>query len=158
MATKAPLIEKKAVTKKDYIFAVGRRKEAVARVRLYEKLKDKFQWGVTEIKKGDIVVNEKMASEYFPGEVNRFAYTEPLRVANAQNKYTITIRVVGGGSAGQLQAVVAGLSNALSLANKEDYRAPLKKKGFLTRDSRIRERRKVGTGGKARRAKQSPKR
>ncbi len=158
MATKAPLIEKKAVTKKDYIFAVGRRKEAVARVRLYEKLKDKFQWGVTEIKKGDIVVNEKMASEYFPGEINRFAYTEPLRVANAQNKYTITIRVVGGGSAGQLQAVVAGLSNALSLANKEDYRAALKKKGFLTRDSRIRERRKVGTGGKARRAKQSPKR
>lgn len=144
--------------KKEYIFAVGRRKEAVARVRLYEFLKDGMSWGTTDIKKGDILVNEKAIADYFSGEVNRFKYTEPLRVANAQNKYTITIRVEGGGPSGQLDAVIAGISNALAKADNEAYRPVLKDKGFLTRDARIRERRKVGTGGKARRAKQSPKR
>lgn len=142
---------------KDYIFAVGRRREAVARVRLYEALRDGFSWG-TEIKKGDIIVNQKPIREYFPGDVNRFRYTEPLRVANAQNKYTITISVDGGGPSGQLDAVVAGLANALAKADNETFRPILKAKGFLTRDARVRERRKVGTGGKARRAKQSPKR
>jgi len=149
---------KKTIEKIEYTFAVGKRKEAVARVRLYKVVKDGMSWGETVIKKGDIVVNEKAISEYFPGDINRFRYTEPLRVANAQNKYTITVRVVGGGQFGQLDAVVAGISNALAKEDKDNYRSILKKEGFLTRDSRIRERRKVGTGGKARRAKQSPKR
>lgn len=143
---------------KDYIFAVGRRKESVARVRLYETLPDGLRWGRTEVKKGDIIVNQKPISAYFPGDIRRFQYTEPLRVANAQNKYTITISVSGGGQAGQLQAVVAGLANALAKADPKTFRPPLKAQGFLTRDARVRERRKVGTGGKARRAKQSPKR
>lgn len=143
---------------RDFTFAVGRRKEAVARVRLYEFVRDGLSWGQNEIKKGDILVNEKLISEYFPGETNRFKYTEPLRVANAQNKYTITARVVGGGPAGQLDAVVAGIANALAKAAPEQFRAVLKDKGFLTRDARVRERRSVGTGGKARRKKQSPKR
>jgi len=145
-------------TKRDYVFAVGCRKEAVARVRLYEFVHDGLSWGTTEIKKGDIIVNQKPIAEYFAGDVNRFRYTEPLRVANAQNKYTISVNVKGGGPSGQLDAVVAGISNALSKADIEAYHSLLKKKGFMTRDSRIRERRKVGTGGKARRAKQSPKR
>lgn len=143
---------------KDFVFATGRRKEAVARVRLYEFIRDGLSWGQHEIKKGDILVNQKLVAEYFPGETNRFKYTEPLRVANAQNKYTITAQVVGGGPAGQLDAVVAGIANALAKADPEQFRPILKDKGFLTRDARIRERRSVGTGGKARRKKQSPKR
>lgn len=71
---------------KDFVFATGRRKEAVARVRLYEFIRDGLSWGQHEIKKGDILVNQKLVAEYFPGETNRFKYTEPLRVANAQNK------------------------------------------------------------------------
>ena len=145
-------------TKKDYIFAVGRRREAVARVRLYENVAPDLAWGKLAIKKGDIVVNEKAVADYFPGEISRFRYTEPLRVANARNKYTISIKVDGGGPSGQLDAVIAGLANALAKADVENFRPVLKSKGFLTRDPRVRERRKVGTGGKARRKKQSPKR
>jgi len=143
---------------KDYVFAVGRRREAVARVRLYEIVRPDMVWDTLVINKGDIIVNKKAIADYFSGEINRFRYTEPLRVANAQNKYTITVSVAGGGPSGQLDAVVAGIANALSKADVEAYRPALKKQGLLTRDARVRERRKVGTGGKARRAKQSPKR
>lgn len=144
--------------KRDYIFAVGKRKEAVARVRLYDAVKDDLSWKDLKVKKGDILVNEMLIAEYFPGDISRFRYTEPLRVANAQNKYTFTIAVVGGGPSGQLDAVVAGIANVLAKTDKESFRAILKSKGFLSRDARVRERRKVGTGGKARRKKQSPKR
>lgn len=143
---------------KDFVFAVGRRREAVARVRLYAVIKDGMAWKDTEVKKGDIIVNQKPISEYFKGETARYIYSEPLRVANAQNKYTFTIQVVGGGPVGQLQAVVHGISKALSALDKDQYRPSLKKKGFLTRDARTRQRRKVGMGGKSRRKLQSPKR
>jgi small subunit ribosomal protein S9 len=145
--------------KLDYVFAVGKRKDAVARVRLYEKPKADLKWGDKEIKKGDLWVNERPIAEYFSGDVSRHKYTEPLRITNAhQQNYTFTIRVVGGGQSGQLQATIAGIANALNKLDKEKNRPILKKKGFLTRDSRIRERRVVGTGGKSRRKKQSPKR
>jgi small subunit ribosomal protein S9 len=143
--------------KKDYLFAVGRRKAAVARVRLYEVIRDGLVWETNPVVKGEMLVNGKPVSAYFASETMRYEYSEPLRIVNAQNKYAITVRVVGGGPAGQLDATVAGISNALAKIDPE-YRRILKQKGFLTRDSRIRERRKVGTGGKARRAKQSPKR
>ena len=143
--------------KKEYVFAVGRRKAAVARVRLYDAVRDGLAWENNPIVKGEILVNGKPVSAYFPSEVMRHEYSEPLRIVNAQNKYAITVRVVGGGPAGQLDATIAGLSNALAKFDPE-YRKVLKQKGFLTRDARVRERRKVGTGGKARRAKQSPKR
>lgn len=143
---------------KDYIFAVGRRREAVARVRLYQTVKADQTFGDTQVKKGDILVNSMPASDYFSGEVSRHLYSEPLRITNTQNKFTWTIQVDGGGKSGQLQAVVAGIANALNKLDKDAYRIMLKKKGFLTRDARVRERRKVGTGGKARREKQSPKR
>ena len=145
--------------KKDYVFAVGRRKSSVARVRLHQHVKADLVWGDIAVKKGDIVVNKKPITEYFSGEVSRRLYTEPLRVTNAhQQNYAFTIKVAGGGPSGQLQAVIAGISNALSKFDEEKYRPTLKKKGFLTRDSRIRERRVVGMGGKSRRKKQSPKR
>jgi small subunit ribosomal protein S9 len=125
---------------------------------LYKTLKEGVTWKNVEINKGDIVVNEKPISEYFSGDLNRLRYTEPLRVANAQNKYTWTISVAGGGPSGQLDAVVHGIARALVSAEPEEYRKILKEKGFLTRDARVRERRKVGMGGKSRRKLQSPKR
>lgn len=150
--------QKSRSAKKDYVFAVGRRKAAVAQVRLYKTLKDGFKWGLLDVKKGDILVNEKLIADYFTSETDRFAYTEPLRVANAQNKFTFTINVRGGGPAGQLDAVVAGISNALSKTDPEEFRGLLKKKGLMSRDARVRQRRKVGMGGKSRRKLQSPKR
>jgi small subunit ribosomal protein S9 len=151
--------KKSKMANKDYHFAVGRRKSSVARVRLYEHVKADMKWGELSINKGDIVVNQKPIAEYFSGEVSRKSYTEPLRITNAhQQNYTFTIKIVGGGPSGQLQATIAGIANVLNVLDPEKHRTTLKKKGFLTRDSRIRERRAVGMGGKSRRKKQSPKR
>lgn len=133
---------KKTVT---YIQTVGRRKTAIARVRLY-------------LKRGEITVNGKPIGQYFPGEANKLLYLEPLKATKVVDKVTATIKVVGGGLKGQLAAVIHGLSRALAKADAKKYRPVLKKGGWLTRDDRMRERRKVGTGGKARRQKQSPKR
>lgn len=144
--------------KRDYTFAVGRRRSAVARVRMYDAVKDGLTYNDLPVKKGEIIVNGMPVSDYFSGMISRYEYTSPLRVANVQNQFAFTIKVEGGGKAGQLDAVIHGISQALSEYDTEKYRKVLKEKGFLTRDSRIRERRKVGTGGKARRAKQSPKR
>lgn len=143
--------------KKSYISSVGRRREAIARVRLYPTYNESLSWGEISLKKGDILVNQKPVEEYFSGAADKAAYREPLRVTNTLNRYTFTIKVTGGGKAGQLDAVINGLARALQKAD-EKFRPILKKKGYLTRDARVRERRKVGTGGKARREKQSPKR
>ena len=153
-------VQKKTTkNKREYIFAVGKRKESIARVRVYQHVKDGLTWGDHDVKKGEILVNQKPIAEYFSGEVSRYRYTEPLRVTNAhQQNLAFTIKVVGGGPSGQLQAVIAGIAKALNNSDTEKFRPILKKKGFLTRDARIRQRRKVGTGGKARRKKQSPKR
>jgi small subunit ribosomal protein S9 len=153
------IVSTKKSPKKEYLFAVGRRKSAVARVRLYEKPKADLMWGSLSVGKGDIIVNEKPIAEYFFGDVSKRLYTEPLRITNVyQQNYTFTIKVAGGGPSGQLQAVIAGISKSLNALDREKHRPILKKKGFLTRDARVRQRRKVGTGGKARRKKQSPKR
>lgn len=144
--------------KRDFTFAVGRRRAAVARVRLYDAVKDGLTYNNLPVKKGEILVNGMPIQDYFSGTLTRYEYSAPLRVANAQNQFAITIKVEGGGKSGQLDAVVHGISQALSDYDSEKFRKVLKEKGFLTRDSRVRERRKVGTGGKARRAKQSPKR
>ena len=158
MANELPL-KRNNKSKKDYVFAVGRRKSSVARVRLYEHVKADMVWGELAVKKGDVIVNQKPIAEYFSGDVSRRLYTEPLRVTNAhQQNFAFTIKVAGGGPAGQLQATIAGIAKALNALNTEKYRPTLKKKGFLTRDARIRERRAVGMGGKSRRKKQSPKR
>jgi small subunit ribosomal protein S9 len=153
-----PIINKKS-QKKEFVFATGKRKAAVARVRLYQHVKEGLSWGDEPIVKGEILVNMMPIVRYFPDETERHLYTEPLRITNAhQNNYAFTIKVAGGGHASQLSAVIAGISNALQKLDRDKYRGVLKKKGFLTRDSRVRQRRNVGTGGKARRQKQSPKR
>ena len=128
-----------------YIYSVGRRKEASARVRLFKG-------------KGENVVNEKPVSQFFPGPVNDVLFKAPFRLTETLEKYYVTVRVVGGGKMGQMEATLHGIARALVKANPEKYKSPLKKAGLLTRDARVRERRKVGTGGKARRKKQSPKR
>ncbi len=129
----------------NYTYAVGRRRKASARIRLFKG-------------KGDSMVNGKLIAEYFPGSVNRDAWSKPFKAVDVSNKYYVTVKVVGGGKKGQLDAVVHGIARALAKEDREKFRKPIKKLGLLTRDSRVRERRKVGTGGKARRKKQSPKR
>jgi len=143
--------------KKGFIFAVGRRKDAVARIRLYETIKDTLIVAGEKVKKGELFVNDKRIEDYFGGKVASSIYLEPLRITNNLEKYAITVKVVGGGQKGQLIAVVHGISRALSAIDIKN-RQILKKKGLLTRDPRVRQRRNVGMGGKSRRAKQSPKR
>jgi len=147
MATNNETPTKKQVkAKKDYIQVIGRRKSSTARVRLYTN------------DKGDIEVNGVRIEEYFPGEVNKSRYLEPMRTCNVIGKYLTTIKVEGSGKQSQLDAVIHGISRALVQLDDEKFHPILKKRGFLTRDPRVKERRKVGTGGKARRKKQSPRR
>ncbi len=128
-----------------YYLGIGRRKEAVARVKL-------------TLDKGPMLVNGMPIEKYFSGEIAKKLYLEPFRTTNTLNHFGVNIKVYGSGNKGQLGAVVHGISRALLVVDTPKYRSILKDKGFLTRDPRTRERRKVGTGGKARRAKQSPKR
>jgi small subunit ribosomal protein S9 len=143
--------------KKIFQFAVGKRKEAVARLRLYTDLKSEPKINGVKIEKGSVFVNSKPIENYFSGLVSKAIYEEPLKITNNLGKYAITVKLKGGGLKSQLEAYVHALSKALSLLDEKN-RHILKKKGFLTRDSRVKERRKVGMGGKARRLKQSPKR
>ncbi len=106
----------------------------------------------------NIIVNGKPIEEYFQGEICKHIYLEPLRTTNTVGRYTIAIKVEGSGKNSQLGAVVHGIARALNKADSDKFHTTLRHKGMLTRDSRTRERRKVGHGGKARRAKQSPKR
>ncbi|MBU0619430.1 30S ribosomal protein S9 [Patescibacteria group bacterium] len=135
----------KKTKKANYTVAVGRRKCAIARVRLFRK-------------KGNLVVNDQPVDQYFPGAVNQVFYEQPFKLAGVLGKYSATIKVVGGGPQSQLEAVIHGLARALNALDRDKYRPVLKKNGLLTRDPRVRERRKAGTGGKARRQKQSPRR
>lgn len=148
-----------------YYEAIGRRKSSIARVRLYIvglnkeviiKTSTLIGSGL-KIAQGEIYVNEKRINEYFPGEVSKNHYMNPLQIVDAVDRFAISIHVSGGGFAGQLSAVILGIARGLEKVNTE-YRPLLRKEGLLTRDARIKERRKVGTGGKARRKKQSPKR
>ncbi|KKQ34818.1 MAG: 30S ribosomal protein S9 [Microgenomates group bacterium GW2011_GWA2_37_6] len=144
-------------TNKNFISAVGRRRSAVARIRVYSKIPDSLKFGEYAVKKGDLVVNGKNITEYFGGAGSKVIYEKPLKLANTLNKYTITAKVEGGGFQSQLGAWVLGVSRAL-VAGDEALKPILRKNGLLTRDPRVRERRKVGMGGKARRKRQSPKR
>jgi small subunit ribosomal protein S9 len=154
----ADAIKVKKQQKRDYIYAVGRRREASARVRLYSSVKEGLMWGEKAVSKDQILVNELPIEHYFAGISAKAVYMRPLITTATEGKYAITIQVNGGGKNGQLIAVVNGIARALSKADTKKFRPALKTAGFLTRDARVRERRKVGTGGKARRKKQSPKR
>ena len=140
------------VKKANYTYALGRRKTAAARVRLYKSPSVPGMDGV------QLVVNGKPAENYFPGELAKREYRMPFILTETLQKMSASVVVKGSGKAGQLAAVVHGLARALSLFDTDKNRATLKSAGLLTRDPRAKERRKVGTGGKARRSKQSPKR
>lgn len=140
---------------RDFIFAIGRRKSSTAQVRLYKK--DAIVWGGTAVLKGQIFVNKKNALEYF-GKAFERVYKEPLQATNTENKFAVSIKVRGGGKMGQLEAAILGIARCLDKIDREKSHSILKKKGMLTRDPRVRQRRKVGMGGKSRRKKQSPKR
>lgn len=133
-----------ATKKSISLHSVGRRKNAIASVRL--------QSG-----NGKIVVNDRPVEEYFPGPVARVKYESPFKLTGVSAKYDASVKVVGGGATGQLEALVLGLSRALVVA-KAEHKSILRSAGLLTRDPRQRQRRMIGTGGKARRRKQSPKR
>jgi small subunit ribosomal protein S9 len=113
--------------------ATGKRKTAIARVWMRPG-------------SGQVVVNKRPMQEYLPGEAQRVAVLEPLNLAEATGKYDITVNVRGGGPMGQAGAIRHGISRALVMADAE-LRGPLKKEGFLTRDPRMKERKKYGQPG-----------
>ncbi len=127
-----------------YHFAVGRRKEAVARVRLYPG-------------SGAIIVNGKPASEYFGGRlIHQVVLRQPLQLTNTLERFDVHVRVVGGGTTGQAEAARHGIARALTKFD-EELRPVVKRAGLLTRDPRVKERKKVGLK-RARKAPQYTKR
>lgn len=147
-----------ATQTKNYILAVGRRREAVARVRLYTAASTKITLDGNEAKKGDIIVNGKAISDYFKFAATAPTYNKLLVDTDISGKYIFSVKVAGGGQAGQVDAVVLGMARALDKLDKDKFHKSLRDGGYLTRDPRVRERRKVGNAGKARRKKSSPKR
>ena len=128
---------------KKYFYGTGRRKEAVARVRIIPG-------------KGKITINDRTIEEFFGLETLRMIVKQPLVLTNNEAKYDVVAKVIGGGYTGQAGAVRHGISRALLQANEEN-RTVLKKAGFLTRDPRMKERKKYGLK-KARKAPQFSKR
>jgi small subunit ribosomal protein S9 len=118
-------------------YATGRRKESTARVWVKEG-------------SGTIVVNGRPLDEYFGRETSKMILNQPLQVLEQVGKVDVTVNVVGGGLSGQAGAIRHGLARALCLLNPE-FRTPLKKAGFLTRDARVVERKKYGQPGARRR-------
>ncbi len=130
--------------KKIQYWGTGRRKKAVARVRLLPA------------GDGAITINKKSLDEYFGLDTLKFIVRQPLALVDALAKYDVVVNVTGGGFTGQAGAIRHGIARALLVAEPET-RGELKKAGFLTRDSRMKERKKYGLK-KARRAPQFSKR
>lgn len=141
-----------------YYEGIGRRKSAVARVRIYLTKKGSATIGDKVYKGGDFIVNTKPIQVVFVTKSSQLICMKPLVVADAATQYVVSATTIGGGPTGQVDAISHGLARALALVPSSDLKSKLRIAGLLTRDSRIRERRMVGTGGKARRVKQSPKR
>ena len=121
------------VTKTVYFHATGRRKNAIARVRLIPG-------------SGKMTVNDKELAEYFKRETLKMIIEQPLEVTGTLGNYDVSARVDGGGLSGQAGAVRLGISRALVKAD-EEYKPTLRSKGFLTRDPRMVERKKYGQPG-----------
>lgn len=141
-----------------YYEAVGRRKNATARVRLHVVKDESVMIGSVDVAKGNMIVNGLPIEQYFPGEVAKKMYQEPFRTTNTIGRFSVSIVVTGGGNAGQLGAAIHGLARALEKVDKEKFRPILKKRGLMTRDPRKKQRIMAGFAHKARARKQSPKR
>lgn len=114
-----------------YAYGLGRRKSATARARLYKG-------------KGSITINDKPAADYLSGNSTMLAeVTDPLALVNKQKDFDVTIRVSGGGLAGQVDAIKLAIAKALTV-DHADLRSTLKKAEFLKRDPREKERKKYG--------------
>ena len=135
---------KTTLKKKLQFWGTGRRKKAIARVRLIP--------GGT----GAIVINDRTFEDYFPQGTLQYIVKQPIALLEVDGKYDIFVNVVGGGYTGQAGAIRLGVARAL-LEAEENSRPALKKAGFLTRDPRAKERKKYGLK-KARRAPQFSKR
>ena len=131
-------------SKKKYFYGTGRRKSSVARVRVYEN-------GT-----GSVIINGRDINDYFGLETLKLVVNQPLVAADLVGKVDLVVTVAGGGVSGQAGAIRHGISRALVLLNPE-YRASLKAAGFMTRDPRMKERKKYGLKA-ARRAPQFSKR
>lgn len=131
-------------SKKIQFCATGRRKKSIARVRL-------IPGG-----NGTIVINKKSIDEYFPQDLLKLIVKQPLELTNSADKYDVYVNVIGGGVAGQAGAICHGISRALVKA-EENLKSEVKKAGLLTRDPRMKERKKYGLK-KARKASQFSKR
>jgi len=111
-------------------YATGKRKTAIARVWM-------------KLGEGKIVINKKPIDEYLTTDIAKMIVAQPLELTNTTGRYDILINVKGGGYSGQVGAIKHGISRVL-LKISPEFREPLKKEGFLTRDSRIKERKKYG--------------
>lgn len=131
------------MAEKIYYYGTGRRKNAIARVRLTEGT-------------GKITINGKDIEDFFGMETLKVIVKQPLTVTNTVAKYDVIVKVTGGGFTGQAGAIRHGIARALNEANSE-FRPILKSNGFLTRDPRMKERKKYGLK-KARKAPQFSKR
>jgi small subunit ribosomal protein S9 len=119
-----------ANTKKSYVWGTGRRKTAIAQVRLYAG-------------SGSIVIDGKSLEERFPVETQRITICKPLNVTDTLNKYDIEVKTCGGGVSGQADAISLGIARAL-LKEDEALKEKLRAEGLLTRDPRAKERKKPG--------------
>ena len=128
---------------KAYFYGTGRRKHSVSRVRLYPGT-------------GKVTINDRDIDEYFGLDTLKLIVRQPFEVTNTAGKFDVVCTVRGGGVSGQAGALRHGVARALLLVNPE-YRTVLKKAGFLTRDPRMKERKKYGLKA-ARRAPQFSKR
>jgi small subunit ribosomal protein S9 len=132
------------MTTSAYFYGTGRRKTSVARVRLIPG-------------EGEIVVNGRSLDEHFGNAINQNDVLMPFRVTGTEGRYNAMIKVEGGGYQGQAGAIRHGIARALLQADAEDWRVPLRQAGLLTRDPRMKERKKYGLK-RARKAPQYTKR
>ena len=130
--------------KRPYFYGTGRRKKSVARVRLYQGT-------------GSVKINGRDIDDYFGLDTLKLIVRQPLNLTGTADKFDIECRVAGGGVTGQAGAIRHGIARALLQFNSEELRPQLKKAGFLTRDPRMKERKKYGLKA-ARRAPQYSKR
>lgn len=145
--TEKTVVSDQSVFKGDYFYGTGRRKNAVARVRVYKENQAKPR----------ILVNGKEYKDYFTTLEFRRIVEDCFRVTATKDKFSVSAKLKGGGKKGQAEALRHGIARAIVVMNEELYKTPLRDNGFLTRDPRVKERKKPGLK-KARRAPQWQKR